>query len=92
MQKLLSVFHLFGISCFNCILFSINPFLHKVLGSIEGTGVNYQYLAFLFLFYVLVVFLKDFIMLKKKVNYLVITSFISAISLLSGYFYLILIC
>ncbi|AYA03213.1 hypothetical protein BEN74_10460 [Acinetobacter sp. WCHAc010034] len=67
-------------------LFSINPLLDKVLGGIGSATVNYQFLAiFIFILCFSGVF-KGFYYAKEKINYLVVTSFFSAISLLSGYF------
>lgn len=67
-------------------LFSINPLLDKVLGSIGVATVNYQFLSFFIFILCLSGVFKGFYFAKEKINYLVVTSFVSAISLLSGYF------
>lgn len=67
-------------------LFSINPLLDKVLGSIGNVGINYQFLAFFIFILCFSGVFKGFYYAKEKINYLVVTSFVSAISLLSGYF------
>ena len=67
-------------------LFSINPLLHKILGSIVSASINYQFLAFFIFILCFSGVFKGFYYAKGKVNYLVVTSFVSAISLLNGYF------
>lgn len=68
--------------------FSIDFFLDKILASINISDLNYNFLAFFVFLLCFSGIFKGFYYAKEKVNYLVVTSFASAFSLLFSYFFL----
>ena len=66
--------------------FCINILLDKILVSVVNISINYQFLAFFIFILCFSGVFKGFYYAKERINYLVITSFVSAISLLSSYF------
>lgn len=66
--------------------FSIDFFLDKILASVKSSDLNYHFLAFFIFILCFSGVFKGFYYAKDKVNYLVVTSFISAFSLLFSYF------
>lgn len=68
--------------------FSIDFFLDKILASVKLSDLNYHFLAFFVFLLCFSGVFKGFYYAKEKVNYLVVTSFASAFSLLFSYFVL----
>lgn len=66
--------------------FCINILLDKILVSVVNISINYQFLAFFIFILCFSGVFKGFYYAKERIDYLVITSFVSAISLLSSYF------